>query len=446
VNHDTREIVVGEPGRASPLWPAWVAALLLAGAAVLPWLRLPLEGPLHGLRLGLQGPWFESGPPPLTLFSYGGLSLLLAALALLALLLPGRRRAAPWVGLGIAAWGLALLFLVRLAARLDDWTALEDQLQQLTEAVGFARRFCEAHFSGAGLPPYAPLRLQLQPFLERAAGSFMFLSWGAIPVALAGGFSLFLGFSLTPLASRWRWWVVVLLSLTIMAGAAGLGAVLGDRQLASAAAHLSRGQAEAARRLLEETGRDRPQLFAYAPFVYLLGEAHHRLNLESPARRFYLGARLYPERGGASPPLDLNRLRDEWTRAALGADPRQAGMVRRLLAWAHIQEGFRGLKHSPAAALPYLEQALSLSPQQQQVRLYLAKARLDLREPTRALADLEEFGKNCRFRFLNGLALALRGDAHFQMGRVPEARDSYELSLRTYHHANYRALKGLVGH
>jgi tetratricopeptide (TPR) repeat protein len=348
--------------------------------------------------------------------------------------------------LGIAAFGLALLFLVRLTARLDDWTFMEDQLQQAMEAVAFARRFCEARFSMPGFPPYAPLRLHLLPFLERCAGGFLFLSWGALTVALAGSIFLYVSHSLAPAASRRRLWLLAVLGLALVGGAAGLDPVCCDRRLESAAALLTRGQAEAASTLLEDLSRDRPQLLASPPFVYLLGEAHHRLNRASPARHFYLGARFYPERGGASPPLDLNRLRDEWTRATRGADPRQARMVRHLLAWAYIQEGFRGLRRSPATALPSFEQALALSPRHQQVRLYLAKSRLELREPTRALADLEEFEERCRFRFLNGLAQALRGDALFQMGRFPEARSFYERSLKTYHLANYRALKGLVGH
>jgi hypothetical protein len=432
------------------LTPAWFAILILGAGGVVSWLHLPLGGRVSGLKLPIGDPWFGSGLSGVSLFSFGGLSLLLAILAILVILTAFRYQAWPWISLGNGIWFLVIFFLCNLLYRLDDLFYLMDQRRQVAIAVNFAITQCDTAYDITSLHDgtFNFLDLSLTGLPQQLAKNLDLLSWGMVFLPIAGSILLWLGFSLGPREKWGRRMALLVLILLIVTGI-GLGpSLLLDRQLQQAGDAISQGNYLQARKTLNHLTSRHPSLLNWPPFLYLLGQTHDLLGEESPVRHFYLGARLMTPQ----PPFsdeeqaNLSRLRQEWTLAAATEEPRQRRTVRHLLGWALLWDGLQKYRALQApAALASWQQARDLAPELMPASLFLSKVYLDQRMGKECLAEVARFLPGCNFDFLKSLALALAGDASYQVGLVWEARQYYDRSLKAYHTLNTRAYQGLSG-
>ncbi|MGC8494120.1 MAG: tetratricopeptide repeat protein [Syntrophobacteraceae bacterium] len=426
------------------------SCLLLVAGAMVSWVLLPLEGRVSGMRLALWGPWFGRQLPHATLFSFGGLCLFTALLLILISLSPWRNHPFPWLVAAIGASFIVICFVLRMAGRLDDLTYLWDQYRQMQGVVSFTARYADFSPQVITAGNYTDLNLQFLSLPARIFYDVDFMSWGQVFASIAAGLILSVFFSLVSYGRRVWWSTALTAGLCVSVLLGGWGFVMRDRLIQRAGGAIAGGHYARAEQILTDLGKRYPDVWGWAPYALLVGEADQCLHRDTPALHFYRAAgltQMFIDHPSAKTNSDaISRMRSEWLAAANAREPQLRRLSRDLMSWSFVVQGLQAYKvQMPDVAITDWELAENFSPRRLDVPIYLAQAQLDLHLCSDSASGLESVLQRYRTQPFLSVAYAILGDANYQMNRIEEARRDYERSIKAYHHYNFRPENGLSG-
>ncbi len=414
---------------------------LLALAA---WVRPPLSRDIPGYRISLglfpsdHAAIEESlaGRAPLVLDSPGLLLWLACAVGCTVVLLWPNR-------LHLVAGAVVALSLAGSAAVALNHPILIERLElELEQRARLVRLLDRVEESTISAPPNR--RIKAEPALEEERTGlfrgFLYLQYGPWLVVLSGLAVILSG------RGRLRYRCGLLLAW-LMIGVV-LGAALTSRRLLAewhwyqAAAAERQGDLGAARASLARAVAHCPDLNELGRTWLLIGKLDHRDGRSSPQAEYWRALQLARNR---DPVAAMAAIEHHWR--STGSDRAVGRLAGRILAVAGV-EHFQRKRF--VAARDAWHAALEYCPEQLDCRCYLGlvTARLDRQRPERVEAELAPVLDRLADRALRADLLAILGDAHFEAGRMNEARRRYTESLKAFNLPkviNYRALAGLVG-
>lgn len=405
------------------------------------WLSFPLSAPVGALAVTVQEiPVLGTRVP--VHFSPGALYLLFVVLIVAGFHLPWRSALA-------TPLFLSLLMLVYFPAYIlsgeQHWmlTYLDDSIER-----GNLQRFLGAHFlTNKGLEPTLTYITSYQYLVDRIYLIWHMLGWGWL-------LAIF-GTSLLALVLQMMGRLMPSFGLTLIAIPllpAGVLALTGFSCYQAESLH-HRGDTSMAsgayRRALQQYAtalRYDPALSYSEPFLLKVSKAHYQLFGElAPYGQVYLASEEIKEKEFTQAELRLTLFKS----LALPPSPFKEAIEEysgRLRVQNYVDRGsFFYHNGEMSKALRYVQAALVEEPASITARFVLAKGLLDLNEPDRALALLQDLVNDVYQPSVKADVYSTIGDCYTKMEDWVAARKAYFMSYELDDKDNFRAVKELSG-